>query len=50
MTRFGLEKEEEVGILLDFSIVGKMAFFWIHVFKVSFDLVLLKRMMNKGSG
>ena len=46
MTGFGLEKKEEVGILLDFSVVGEVAFFWINVFKVSFDLVLLKKPMS----
>ena len=50
MTGFRLEKEEKVGILLDFSVVGKMAFFWIDVFKVSLDLVLLKTWMSNGSG
>lgn len=49
MTGFGLEKEEEIGILLDFSVVGEMAFFWINVFKVSFDLVLLKILMSENS-
>ena len=42
MTGFGLKKEEKVGILLDFSVVGEMTFFWINVFKVSFDLALLR--------
>jgi hypothetical protein len=50
MTGFGLEKEEEVGVLLYFSVVGEMAFFWINVFKMSFDLVLLKISMSNDSG
>ena len=43
MTGLGLEKEEEVGILLDPSVVGEIALLWINVFEVSLDFVLLKR-------
>ena len=50
MTGFGLEKEEEVGILLDFSVIGEMAFFWVNVFEVSFDLVLLKILISDDCG
>ena len=50
MAGFGLEKEEEVGILLNFTVVGKMAFLWINVFEVSFDLVLLRKSMSSRSG
>lgn len=46
MTGFGLEEEEEVGILLDFSVVGEMTFFWINVFEVPFDLVLLETLVS----
>jgi hypothetical protein len=45
-----LEKEEKVGILLDFSVVGEMTLFWINVFKMSFNLVLLKTLMSNDSG
>jgi hypothetical protein len=41
MSRLGLEEEEEVGILLHFSIIGKMAFGGVYVFKRSLDFPLL---------
>ena len=49
MTGFGLEKEKEVGVLLDFSVVGEMALFWIDILKVSLNLVLLKTSVSNGS-
>jgi len=35
---------------LDLSVVGKMAFFWINVFEVSFDLVLLEILISDNPG
>ena len=41
MTRFRLEKEEKVGILLQFAVIGVVTFSRIHFFKCSFDFSLL---------
>ena len=41
MTRFRLEKEEKVGILLQFAVIGVVTFSRIYVFKCSFDFSLL---------
>jgi hypothetical protein len=36
-----LEKEEEIGILLQFSVIGVVALGWVDIFKGSLDLPLL---------
>jgi len=43
MSRFGLEKEEEIGILLDFAVVRVVTFCWVDLLKSSFDFTLLTR-------
>jgi hypothetical protein len=41
VARFGLEKEEEIGVLLDFAVVGVVTFCRIDLLKRSFDFTLL---------
>lgn len=41
MTGLGLKEEKEIGVLLEFAIVGIMALCRIDVFKGSFDFALL---------
>lgn len=41
MSRFGLEEEEKVGILLHSSIVGEMALGRIDLFEMFFNFMLL---------
>lgn len=43
MPGFSLEKEEKVGVLLEFALVGKVALGGIDIFKVFFDFVLLNK-------
>ena len=42
VSRFGLEEEEEVGVLLELALVGEVTFGGVHIFKMLFDFVLLK--------
>ena len=46
MPRFRLEKEEKVGVLLEFAFVGKMSLGSIDILKMSFDFVLLGSMLG----
>jgi len=41
VTRFRLEKEEKVGILLQLAVIGVVAFSRIYFFECSFDFSLL---------
>jgi len=43
VSRFGLEKEEEIGILLDFAVVRIVAFCRIDLLKSSLDFTELTR-------
>jgi len=43
MPWFGLQEEEEIGVLLQFSIVGIMPFGGINLFQRSFDFALLSK-------
>jgi hypothetical protein len=47
MPRFGLKKEEEVGILLEFSVIWIIAFSGIDFFKSSFDFALLTQILDR---
>ena len=47
MPRFGLEKEEEVGVLLKFAFVGEMSLGSIDILEMSFDFVLLGSVSGK---
>ena len=42
-----LEKEEKVGVLLEFTFIGKMSLGSIDILKMSFDLVLLGSVSGK---
>ena len=42
MSRFGLKEEEEVGVLLHFSIIGEMTLCRIDVFEMLFNFMLLQ--------
>ena len=41
MSRFGLEKEEEVGVLLQLPVVGEVTLGRIDFLEVLFDFMLL---------
>ena len=41
MSRFGLEKKEEVGVLLQLSVIGEMTLGGIDILKMPLDFMLL---------
>lgn len=44
-----MKEEEEVGILLEFALIRKMAFRGIDILEMSFDFVLLGQVLRKAA-